>query len=126
MVPDTHPVLNDLKYTEKVKDDYDGREIEYTRYNLKKQFYLIEGVDNLPLEDTGNRYKGNDPYAKAEKFHKFVGLSDKIIITPVDNEGNPKNDKPIENKPNDVSPNSQTEKLNNKILLQYFQKEKIE
>src|SRR5437764_6019704 len=83
MVPDTHPVLNDLRYTEKGKSEFDRREIEYTRYNLKKQFYLIEGIDNLPLEATPyNGYKGMDPYAKADKFHKFVGLNDKITVTP--------------------------------------------
>src|SRR3954451_16893753 len=101
MVPDTHSVLNDLKYTEKVKSDYDGREIEYTRYNLKKQFYLIEGVDNLPLEDTPyNKYKGDDPYAKADCFHKFVGLSDKIKLIPIDSQGKPEKNKPVENKSN--------------------------
>jgi|SRR6185312_10929470 len=111
MVPDTHPVLNELKYTEKVKSDYDGREIEYTRYNLKEQLYLIEGVDNLPLEVTDSRYKGNDPYAKAYKFNKFVGLSDKIKITPVDSQGkSEKEDSTDINKPTDNLPNFQSRK----------------
>jgi hypothetical protein len=123
MVPDTHPVLNELKYTEKVKSDYDGREIEYTRYNLKEQLYLIEGVDNnLPLEATPyNGYKDNDPYVKANSFSKFVGLNDKIKITPVDSQGNPE-----ENKPTNNLPNSQPGKLNNEILLQYFQENNIQ
>jgi len=101
MVPDTHPVLNELKYTEKVKSDYDGEEIEYTRYNLKEQFYLIEGVDNLPLEATPyNGYKENDPYVKANSFNKFVGLNDKVKIISVDSQGKPEKEQPTDNLPN--------------------------
>ncbi|MCE8158890.1 MAG: hypothetical protein I3270_00155 [Candidatus Moeniiplasma glomeromycotorum] len=117
MVPDTHPVLKDLKYKEKV---FDGREFEHTLYNLKKQFYLIEGVDNLPLETTDNRYEGNDPYAKAYRFSKFVGLSDKIKLIPVDSQGQPEKNKPVKNEPNheniSVFLNS---------LKEYFQKNDI-
>ena len=127
MVPDTHPVLNELKYTEKVKSDYDGREIEYTRYNLKEQLYLIEGVDNLPLEVTDSRYKGNDPYAKAYKFNKFVGLSDKIKITPVDSQGkSEKEDSTDINKPTDNLPNFQSRKWSDEDVLQFFKKSNIQ
>src|SRR5688572_24138272 len=122
MVPDTHPVLNDLKYKEKEKSEFDGREFEYTRYNLKKQFYLIEGVDNLPLEATDNKYESNDPYAKAYRFSKFVGLSDKIKLVPADSQGNPEKNKPVENKPTDKFSNPLPKELNSKNLLQYFQK----
>jgi len=98
LVPDTHPVLNNFKYQEKVKND-DGSKSEYTRYNFKKnQFYLVEGVDNLLLEARGpNASQYNVPDSHA----KVVGSSDKITITPVDNEGNPEKENPVENKPTD-------------------------
>nr|CAG8442440.1 7932_t:CDS:2 [Entrophospora candida] len=73
-------VLNYFKYKEKVKQD--RREVELTRYNLKKQFYLIEGVDNLLLEAT-------TPYN--DSYEKIVGLNDKITIVPFENDEEPEN-----------------------------------
>lgn len=122
MVPDTHPVLNDLKYTEKVKSDYDGREIEYTRYNLEKQFYTIKGVDNLPLETSDNKYEGDDPYEKAYRFSKFVGLNDKITIAEYKNQ--PEKEPPTENGSTDKQSKNRNAPVPNSVK-EYFQKNDV-
>src|SRR5256885_16020076 len=124
MVPDTHPVLNKFKYQKKVKRE--GAEVELTAYNLKDQFFLIEGVDNLPLEATRDSgYSGNDPLIQAQHFSKVVGLNDKITITPVDSQGNPEKNKPVEDKPTDKLSNPLPKELNDKTLLQHFLKNNI-
>src|SRR5947199_4481322 len=50
--------------------------------NLEKkegQFYLIEGLENIPIEPSPSRSTGeNNP----NNFNRWVELSDKITITP--------------------------------------------
>jgi hypothetical protein len=122
MVPDTHPVLNNFKYHKKVERD--GAEVELNAYNLKEKFFLIEGIEELPLEATRDSgYSGNDPLVQAQHFSKLVGLNDKITIKEFkENSGK---EQPVENKPTNELSNSLPKELNDKTLLEYFQKNNV-
>jgi len=85
LVPDTHPDLVNFKYKKISKRI--GQEI--TRWTLKKQFYLIEGVDNLPLEAISPQsYEYND---MRDYWAKVVGLTDRITIVPFEDNNKPEN-----------------------------------
>ena len=71
MLPKNHPSLVNLERKE-------------------GQFYLIEGLENIPIEPAPSRSTGeNNP----NNFNRWVELSDKITITPYDNSEPAKNRK---------------------------------
>lgn len=100
LVPDTHPDLANFRYKKKSKR-LNGQEV--TRWTLKKQFYLIEGVENLPLEATSPN-SHNSQFNVPDLFAKIVNLTDRIKITPADNQKTPEKNEPGNNqdKKNDV------------------------
>ncbi|CAI2162010.1 2927_t:CDS:2 [Funneliformis geosporum] len=110
-----------FRQSEKDENHPEG-DFECIRYNLKQQFYLIEGVDNLPLEATSSN---SSQFNVPDSFAKVVGLNHKITIIPADSQGKPEKNKPVENNPNDNPFNSLPKELNDKNLLQYFQENNI-
>ncbi|CAG8455433.1 12951_t:CDS:2 [Ambispora gerdemannii] len=94
--------------------NYYGSDVD--KYKEKQHPGAREGIYVFPEELEPNDWK------EIEK----VNLNEKITIAEgVDNKENTEKDKPVENKPTDNSPNSPPKELNNKTLLQYFQKKNI-
>ncbi|CAG8801143.1 46385_t:CDS:2 [Gigaspora margarita] len=94
-------------------------------------FFLIKGFENILLEKYGHAdSRKDDEFTKYVKetypnYFRNVELKDKITIAEADNQKDPEKNEPVENKPIDNSPNSQLKELNDKTLLQYFQKNDI-
>ncbi|RHZ37299.1 hypothetical protein [endosymbiont GvMRE of Glomus versiforme] len=68
MIPKNHPALNNVLFN-------NGWGVNSEIGN----FYLIEGVDNIPMESIPPAYHGSSPKYNSSK-DKFVGLKDEISV----------------------------------------------